>query len=62
MFLCRSGCGSGFLFDADADLDPTFHPDTNPDPDPYLHQIKIQIRNWMDIKKSESASGSNFSP
>ncbi len=62
MFLCRSGWGSGFLFDADADLDPTFHPDTNPDPDPHLHQIKIQICNRINIKKSESASGSNFSP
>ncbi len=62
MFLCQSGCGSGLKCDADADLDPSFHPDTNPDPDPHLHQIKIQIRNWIDIKKSESTSGSNFSP
>ncbi len=27
-------CGSGFLFDGDADLYPTFHPDADPDPDP----------------------------
>jgi hypothetical protein len=25
-------CGSGFLFDADSDLDPTFNPDANPIP------------------------------
>jgi len=27
-------CGSGFLFDGDADLYPTFPPDADPDPDP----------------------------
>ncbi len=38
-------CGSGFLFDADAnpDPEPTFHPDAYPDPDPDpSFQIKAQ--------------------
>jgi hypothetical protein len=27
-------CGSGFLFDAHMDADPTFHPGADPDPEP----------------------------
>ncbi len=37
--LCGSGCGSAFLYNADADL--TFYPDADPDPDPSF-QIKAQ--------------------
>ncbi len=61
-FFSRFGCGSGFLFDADADLDPTFHPDTNPDPDPHLNQIKIQIHNQIDIKNQNPLPESTFHP
>ena len=35
----RSGCGSGFFLNADADS--TFHPNADPDPDPSF-QIKAQ--------------------
>ncbi len=38
---CRSGCGSGFLFDADSDPDPTFHPHADPEPH---HESELRFK------------------
>jgi hypothetical protein len=40
--LCETGFGSGFLFNADPD--PTFHPDVDPDPDLEILASKEKLK------------------